>query len=147
MADPLSVSVSVAEVANSAYQSCKALNETIGGFINAPKIFQDLRRDLVALQSLLDSLQGALHDVPNAALSVNQRNCFEELKPAMRGCQAICDDFVQKLSKIANHSDTERVNWGDRVRLHFNEKDAILLKGRLGDYTQTFDVALGVAPV
>jgi hypothetical protein len=88
MADLLSIAASVIVVATLAYQSCKTLNEAIGSFVNAPKTLQALRRDLDALQTLLDLLQGAVGGVPNDALSPNQRSCFEALKPALEGCTA-----------------------------------------------------------
>lgn len=145
MSDPLSVTASVIGVATLAYQSCKALNDIISSFVDAPKTLRDMCRDLDALQSLLASLQVAVDGVPDASLSADQRACLAELKPPVQSCHISCDDFIGKLAKVTSHSEEGgRVNWLDRARLHFNEKDITSLKSRLGDCKQTLNVALGV---
>lgn len=144
MADPLSISASAIAVITLAAQSCKALNDIIAGFVNAPKTLQDLRGDLGNVQHLIQSLESVVGGATRTQLSVDQRTCIAELVPAMQNCQGACDDFRAKLSKITSHSKEDQVSWIDRSRIHFNEKEIMLLKSRLGDCKETLDVALGV---
>lgn len=145
MSDPLGGSASVIAVITLAYQSCKALNDVIGSFVNAPKTLQHLRGDLDVLQHLIRSIQSVVDGATKAQLSVDQETCIVELVPGVQSCQGACDDFTQKLSKITSHSKDNQVSWLDRTRIHFNEKDIIILKSRLGDCKNTLDIALGVA--
>jgi hypothetical protein len=145
MTDPLSITAGVIAVAGLAYSSAKTLNEAITSFLNAPKVLQDIGKDLQILQNLLQALQQSLNGVPNTNLSENERACFESLRPALEACKGICDDFSAKLSKMTSHSQGDKVNWWDRARLHFNEKDVALLKLDLEKHKQTVDIAIGVA--
>lgn len=145
MSDPFSITAGVVAVASFAYSSCKTLNDTIKGFLNAPKILNDARKDLDAIQNLLQSLVGVLNGVQNSALSPNQQACFINLKPAIQHCEATCSGFAARLSQITSRSGPDHVNWFDRARIHFNDNDISLLKAALERDKQTLDVALGMA--
>ena len=145
MTDPLSITASVIAVAGLAYSSAKTLNEVIRSFSNAPKVLQDIGRDLQILQNLLQALQQPLNGVPNANLSEDEKACYESLRPALQACKSLCDEFSAHLSKMTSHSQGDKVNWWDRARLHFNEKDVALLKSDLEKHKQTVDIAIGVA--
>lgn len=145
MSEPLSIAASIIAVAGAAYSGCKADNDLISAFSNAPKALQSLRQDLDTLQGLLQSLETALEGTRDDALSESQKSCFRDLKPALDGCKHACDDFAARLSGIASHSDAGRVNWMDRVRFHFSEKDVELLRSTLQKYKSTLDIALGLA--
>jgi hypothetical protein len=128
MSDPLSITAGVIAVVGFAYLSCKALNDTISSFRNAPRMLSDLRGDLDTIQDLLQSLNDALNGVENSALSADKKSCFVNLQPAIKGCQATCDGFAAKLFKITSHSNADRVSLLDRGRLQFNEKEILVLK-------------------
>ena len=145
MGDPLSVTAGVIAVAGLAYTSAKTLKDAISSFLNAPEVLRDIGNDLGIFQNVLQSLQQPLVGVPNANLSDDQKACFESLKPALGACRGMCDEFACKLSKMTSHSQPDKVNWWDRARLHFNEKDLALLKSNLEKHKQTVDVAIGVA--
>ena len=145
MADPLSVTAGVIAVAGLACSSAKALQEVITSFSNAPEVLRDIGKDLGILQRLLESLQQPLNEVPNADLSDDQKACFESLKPALQACSEMCRGFTSKLSKMTSHSQADKVNWWDRAKMYFNEKDLALLKSNLEKYKQTVDIAIGVA--
>ena len=145
MGDPLSVTAGIIAVAGLAYSSAKTLKETISSFLNAPEVLRDLGKDLGIFQTLLQALQQPLDGVPNTDLSNDQKACFENLKPALSACTEMCDRFASKLSRLTSHSQTDKVGWWDRARLHFNEKDVALLKSDLEKHKQTVDVAIGVA--
>ena len=145
MTDPLSITASVITVAGLAYSSAKTLNEVITSFSNAPKVLEDIGKDLQVLQNLLRALQQPLNGVPNANLSENEKACYESLTPALVVCKGKCDEFSAKLSKMTSHSQGDKVNWWDRARLHFNEKDVALLKSDLEKHKQTIDIAIGIA--
>ncbi|KAF4459313.1 glycosyl family 43 [Fusarium albosuccineum] len=148
MGDPLSVTASVIAVANLALKSCQALQNTISSFKNAPKTVKDLQSDLSNLQKQLDSLHTWLNSTrrPDGDQNLidNQQELVKQLKPALQGCQEYCDDFTQRLSRLTSKSDTDRVDWKDKARLHFHEDDISLLKSRLGDYKQTLGIALSI---
>ena len=145
MGDPVSVTASVIAVAGFAYSSAKTLKEAIVSFLNAPKVLRDIGEDLGILQNLLQALQQPLKRVSNADLSNDQKACFESLKPALEACKGMCDNFALKLSKMTSHSQADKVDWRDRARLHFNEKDIAMLKSDLEKHKQTVDVAIGIA--
>ena len=145
MGDPLSITAGVIAIAGFAYSSAKALKEVIRSFSNAPKFLQDIGEDLQNLESLLQALQQPLHGVPDAKLSENERACFKSLEPALKACEAMCNDFSAKLSKMTSHSQEDKVSWWDRARLYFNEQDVALLKSNLEKHKQTVDIAIGVA--
>jgi hypothetical protein len=145
MPEPLSITAGVIAVGGLAYSSCKALNDTISSFRNAPKMLSDLRGDLDTIQNLLQSLEAALNGVEDSALSADQKSCFVNLQPAIKGCKVTCDGFAAKLSKITSHSDADHVSLLDRGRLQFNEKEISMLKAGLERDKQTLDIAVGVA--
>lgn len=147
MDDLLSVTANVTGVVTAVCQSCKALSDLISSFIDAPKNLTNLRDDLNALQTLIESLKQAVSPRspdPTIRLSTEQKSCMNELIPAMNSCQTACDEFKQRLSKATSHSPPGRLSLVDRARWPFNEKDIAVLQSRLGDCKQTLSVALGV---
>ncbi len=102
MSNPFSISAGVIRVAELAHSSCKALNDMIKGYLNAPQSLSDLGRDLEKVQSVLKSLIGALNKVENSTLSPDLQSCLINLEPAIRQFKAAYDEFTVRLSKIAS---------------------------------------------
>lgn len=145
MAETVGLAAGIVALAQLAYDSCKKLNDTIQGFRNAPEKLSDLRGDLGTLQQLIESLKTTFGRVGDTPMPPGRREVFEGLKPVMQGCQILCDEFTKRLSELTSHSDADHISKRDRVQLHFNDTDIMLLKERLLQYKLTFDVALGVA--
>ena len=126
MTDPLSITASVIAVPGLAYSSAKTLNEVITSFSNAPKVLEDIGKDLQILQNLLRALQQPLNGVPNANLSEDEKACYESLRLALEACKGMCDEFSAKLSKMTSHSQGDKVNWWDNVASIMNEHGRVL---------------------
>lgn len=140
----MDITASIIAVGTLAYQSCKSLNDFIGSFRNAPATLQALRSDLQVFQNLIELLQTSLARVGDVDLTAEQLSCLEALESAIKSCQIACGHFADKLAKATSRSDDGHVSFLDRARLHFGEKDTLLLKSRLGDCKETLDFALAI---
>lgn len=127
----MDLTASIIAVGTLAYQSCKSLNDLIGSFQNAPRTLQALRSDLQVFQNLIGLLHVSLSRVGGVGLTADQLSCLEALEPAIKSCQIACGHFADKLAKATSRSDDGHVSFLDRARLHFGEKDILLLKSRL----------------
>ncbi|ROW08963.1 hypothetical protein VMCG_02966 [Cytospora schulzeri] len=141
MAEAISLAASVIAIAEMTWYSCKTLNDTIKRFRNAPEKLRNLLGDLGTLIQLLQSLRGHLEP----SMSAGHPSAHEALKPAMQGCQQLCDEFTKRLAELTSHSNEEYIGRRDRLRFHFNDTEIMLLKERLVQYKLTFDIALNVA--
>jgi hypothetical protein len=144
MADPLSIAGGIIAVAGLAITSCKALNSLIRGFRNAPTTLTLLEGELNTLVDLLVSLRNALN-VPSSTFSPKQEACLSSLKPAIEQCDAMCSTITTKLKKVTSNTCHGTPDWKQKIRLHFNENDLMLLKVALERHKQTLDIAVGMA--
>jgi hypothetical protein len=143
MSDPLSITASVVAVATLAYNSSKALYEITKDIKDAPKTFLDLKTDLEALQSVLNSLKTELNRKDRAtALSEAQRSVLEELELPLRSCSDACDEFKSKLAKLLSRSGDGHTSFRDKVKLQFQDKEVSAFRFRLASYKSTLTIAL-----
>ncbi|KUI71401.1 hypothetical protein VM1G_06957 [Cytospora mali] len=141
MAEAVGLASSVIAVAQLTWETCKVLNDTIKGFQNAPEKLKNLRSDLSTLLQLLASLRGYLVQ----AAAAGHTSIPDGLKPALQGCQKLCDEFLRRINELTSHSTPVYISKRDRVRFHFNDTEITHLKDRLVQYKLTFDIALNVA--
>ncbi|KUI52654.1 hypothetical protein VP1G_00118 [Cytospora mali] len=141
MAEAVGLASSVIAVAQLTWETCKMLNDTIKGFHNAPAKLKNLRSDLSTLLQLLASLRSYLVQT----ISAGHTSIPDGLKPALQGCQKLCDEFLQRITELTSHSRPTYISKRDRIRFHFNDTEITHLKDRLVQYKLTFDIALNVA--
>lgn len=142
----IGLTASLIGIATLAYDSCQKLNGITQGLRNAPENVKSISDDLAALTKLLGSLKNAFQPQNQASRgSLERQGVLTELQSAMQGCQELCEEFTQKLSKHTAHSSEDRMSKRDRISLHFNGAEILVLKERLVQYKLTFHIALDVA--
>ena len=141
--DPFSITVEVVDRATSAYGSVKSLYDLISGLRDVPQSLVELRDTLSVLNKTIRAVEVEVDGISNSELSSHQGVCLQALEHSMLSFQSACREFEQKLGKMTSHSTGTRVDWRDRARLHFNEKEITLFKARMNDWKQTLSVALG----
>lgn len=141
MAEAVGLAASIIGIVQLTWDSCKTLNDTIKRYQNAPAKLRNLLNDLDTLQQLLQSLKSHLEP----SVSAGQPNALEALKPAIQGCQQLCDEFTGLISELTSHSRVNYIGKRDRIRFHFNDTEIMLLKERLLQHKLSFDIALNVA--
>lgn len=141
MAEAVGLASSAVAIVQLTWDSCRTLNDTIRRYRNAPEKLRNLRGDLGTLLQLIQSLKGQLEP----SMSSGQLNALEALRPAIQGCQQLCNEFTKRISDLTSHSKPNYICKRDRIRFHFHDTEIMLLKERLLQYKLTFDIALNVA--
>lgn len=143
--DPLSITAGIIAVAGLAYNSCRALNDTIRGLKDVPDTLKSLQSSLGAFETVVEPLERDLEGLENSGLSDEQQASLRALDPVLRSCRTVCDDFARRLVELTSHSDEHRVAKLDRLRLHFYDGDIRVLKEKLAQCQRTLGDALGYA--
>jgi hypothetical protein len=145
MVDPVSITGTALAVASLLYSTCRTISDIIGSYRKAPKEYENLARELSALQSTLSSLQNSLHGTNDSSLSPEQRESLKDLELPLTNCNNVCEDFRNKLSSMTSNSTEDHTAVWDRLRLHFNKSDVKFLREKLITAQGTIQVALGVS--
>lgn len=140
--EPLSITASVISVTCLAYESCKALRDTIKSLRNAPDTLKSLYNALGAFEDITKSLQHDLDGLEDSAFSPDQKDSLRALEPVMRYCNTVCGAFATRLAGLTSHSDQDHITWIDRFRLRFNDGDIQILKENLAQCQRTLSDAL-----
>jgi hypothetical protein len=144
MFDPVSITGTALAVASLLYSTCSTISDVIGSYRVAPKEYEDLARELGALQSTLSILQSSLRGTNDMSLSPEQRESLTDLELPLTNCNNVCEDFKKKLSSMISNSTEDHTAVWDRLRLHFNKSDVKFLREKLITAQGTIQVALGV---
>lgn len=144
--DPLSIIASVIGIAGAALTSCQILHDSIGRWRDAPETTKELLSDLKALSFQLSSLERLLREKKQnpGSLSEKQIKTIQGLDLVVKGCQASCDSFRQKLANLTRHSGTDSFSKRDKANLYFHEGDIKSLKQTLSTRKETLIAAIGV---
>lgn len=144
MADRLSITESVIEVARLAYSSSKALFEQISAIQNAPPVYQDLNQYIAALNQILHAIITKL-DGRSTVLSQSQLACLHEVKPTLEGCDLACKNFKITMEGVTALSQDGKISFRDSFKLKFQEKGIADFRMRLADWKESLGLALDVA--
>lgn len=144
MAEPVGITGTALTVASLLYSSCQTVCEIIDSYKKAPKEYQDLTLSLRTLQNSLGTLRNSLQGTGDAPLSQEQRDSLVDLALPLEICNAACEDFKSKLSKLTSNSTIDHTAFWDKLRLHFNKNDVAFLEGKLSSAKSTVIMALGV---
>jgi recombinational DNA repair ATPase RecF len=131
-------------IAGLAIQSSKELYELIKTYQDAHKTRSSILAEIQAVQNLLTSLETALQDTRNAGLSEKLRCCLQDFGTMMEAFCALCEEFKAKIRQITQHSHDDKIDWRDKLRLHFEEKNILAFKYRLESYKLTINITLGL---
>jgi hypothetical protein len=134
----------VITIAGLALQSSRELYELIKTYQDAHKTRDDILAEISAVQNLLTTLETALQDTKDAGLSEKLKCCLQDFETTMGAFCALCDDFKARIRQITQHSNDDKIDWRDKLRLHFEEKNILAFKYRLASYKLTINIALGL---
>lgn len=96
--DGLGAAASVIAVAGLAIQSIQTIKDTIDSVRNVPETLRHIRGDLGALEPLLRTLN---------VIQPNREQAppgYEQLTPALKGCQDTCEKFQAQLQSWVRES-------------------------------------------
>ena len=144
MAEAVGVVGSVIAIAGLAYHGSKKLYEAVDKYQNAPKTLSNLRTELDVVQQLLQSVEKNLANTKDEDLPEALRRCLQDFKPSLEGLKLGCDEFLEKLDKLMNHSTESNMSKRDRVKLQFEEKSIEAFRYRLSSHKLSITIALGL---
>jgi hypothetical protein len=143
MADPLSMAASLVAVTSLALTSTQILYNAIDSLVNAPQTIANVKNDLGAVQTVLQSLSKVLEDrqAPAVESVLNQMG----LNFALKSCKTVCDDFAATIAKYTSHSTEARFAKRDRLTVSFRKSKIAAFTERLGLCKQTLSLVLNCA--
>jgi hypothetical protein len=144
MAEAVGVVASVITIAGLAYHGSKKLYEAVDKYQNAPKTLSNLRTELDIVQQLLQSVERNLANTRDEDLPEALQRCLQDFKPSLEGLTLGCDEFLEKLNKLTNHSTDSDMSKRDRAKLHFEEKSIEAFRYRLSSHKLSINIALGL---
>jgi hypothetical protein len=144
MAEADGVVASVVAIAGLAYNGSKKLYEALDSYQNAPKTLSNLRTELDIVQQLLQSIEKNLANTRDEDLPEALQRCLQDFKPSLKGLKLGCDEFLEKLKKLTNHSMDSNMSKRDRFKLQFEEKSIEAFRYRLGSHKLSANIALGL---
>lgn len=121
MADPLSVTASIAALVIPALHRARLVIKDIDRIRDAPKNILSIKEDLVSIESSLVSLQ----DVNKDEWMVQRSNLAEQSQSLIRGIASACDHFRTDLARLTRHSSNGKLAWEDRARIDFFQESKI----------------------
>jgi hypothetical protein len=143
--DPLSITASVIAIATLAYDGSKSIYDLIRGYIDASRIFEDLKSDIEGLNGVLVSLKGIGGTDQGASFSQAQLLCLREVEPALQSCLKACEVFKIKVQKLMSNSTPEHISKRDKFALQFKSNDLATFRIQLSSYKSTLTIALLVS--
>jgi hypothetical protein len=140
MPEPVTLSIiaSTIAVATLAYKSTKTLVEFIGSLRGAPKLIQDVKGDVEAVQHILKSIELLLEPRGGKDVSTDLQDCLNSSRVPIQDCHDACTEFEKDLKEWFDH------NFSDRLTTNFKEKKIANFRMRLRDTRGTLDLALNV---
>ena len=144
MAEAVGVVASVIAITGLAYNGSKKLYEALDNYQNAPKTLSNLRTELDIVQQLLQSIGKNLANTKDEDLPEALQRCLQDFKPSLEGLKLCCDEFLEKLKKLTNHSTASDMSKRDRFKLQFEEKSIEAFRYRLSSHKLSTNIALGL---
>lgn len=133
MADPISVTSGLLTLVTFGLKASTSLYQTIKGYNSHQRNVRELREELEALTSVLESLSQAVADADAD---------FVALKIPLHRCGNACKDFEAIILKSAERSGDSRTSFRDWARLKYMGDDITGFKNMLAGYKATITIAL-----
>lgn len=142
MAEPLSVAAGIIGIVVPALHGARLLKEDVQKITDAPKVIADLRDDLTALETNLQSIQSIKDEewtLLGPVVPDNTRNTIES-------CRQACSSFHGDLQRWTKRSRDGKLSWRDRTNIgFFKERQVRALVGQLQTCKSTFTSVVNVA--
>ena len=133
MAEPISIASGVLALATFGVQATASLLQVIKDFKRAPSTVRQLKEELEALITVLQSLE---------ANTADTETNFAALKTPLYRCSKACQDFEAKLSHFAGRSNSAKANFQDWTKLKYLGSDINGFKDMVAGYKATISIAL-----
>ena len=133
MSDPISAISGVLALATFGLEATFSLLKLIKDFKRAPSAVRQLREELEALSSVLQSLTDSIDETDST---------FSELKIPLYQCAKACHDFELILSRNAGNSDGAKASFQEWTKLKFHGSDISGFKETIAGYKATISIAL-----
>jgi hypothetical protein len=121
MADPLSVSASVAGLVGLALHGIRRLLDDVNNVRDAPKSLEDLQTELEFIGSSLKSLEA----VDESQLRLLGENVYYQSAMAIERCASACDGFRGDLQRWTKRSRDGKLSWRDKMNVGFFKEQRI----------------------
>jgi len=136
MADPLSIASGVLTLTVFAFQSSRALYQTVASLQNNQRTVRQLKEELEALSGALEALQETINNV-DIDLAI--------LRLPLLRCGKACEEFEALIVKCTAHSSGSKTSFRDWAKLKYMGEDIVGFKNMLAGYKSTIIIALGDA--
>lgn len=113
MADPLTITASIVGVAVSALHGTRLLLDDLRKIVDAPKVVEDLKSDLTAIETALQCLQ----TVEELEWQELGDAIAASSKIAVGSCQTACEIFRSDLLRWTKRSRDGKLSWRDRTKI------------------------------
>ena len=133
MADPVSVISSVLAITTFGLEATSSLLKLIQEFRRAPSTVRQLKNELDALNSVLQSLSESVDETDPT---------FSALKLPLFHCAKACREFESILSRNAGNSDGGKAMFQEWAKLKFRGNDINGFKEEIAGYKSTISIAL-----
>lgn len=133
MADPISVASGLLTLVLFGLKASDSLYQTIKGYNSHQRNVRELREELEALKSVLESLSRAVTE---------SEADYVALKIPLSRCGNACRDFEAIIIKSTGHSDGSRTSIRDWARLRYMGDDITGFRNMLAGYKSTIMIAL-----
>lgn len=136
MADPLSIASGILTLTVFAFQSSRALYQTVASLQNNQRTVRQLKEELESLSGALEALQETIANV-DIDLTI--------LRLPLLRCGKACEEFEALIVKCTAHSNGSKTSFRDWVTLKYMGDDIVGFKNMLAGYKSTIVIALGDA--
>lgn len=137
MADPFSITCGVLSLITVALSSTVKLTNTIRSFQEHDKRTLALKRELIDLATVLESL----HELVTASPDVD----FDSLRSPLDRCGCACEEYGQLIARFTKHSNGQRTSIRDWVSQKYLWGDVVDFKDMLASYKSTINIAIAKA--
>ncbi|RMJ17206.1 hypothetical protein CDV36_003147 [Fusarium kuroshium] len=140
MADPLSVTASIAGIVAAAVQGVQLLSNAIDRVRNAPEAVRSIQDEIEQLKPILTQLESAINEGRSGLI------LGTEIKLALENCHRVCTKFSESLNHWMRHSTDNQMSMIDSAKIGILRQDQIrTLKEQLSGCTKILNVTLDTA--
>jgi hypothetical protein len=136
MAEAIGIASGLLALAGFAFKSTQMLYQTVNSFQTNTSVIRELKQELEALMTVLESLREITTDTDTK---------FDALKLPILHCGNICGDFKVVIEKCVSHSKGDRRSFRDWIKIQYRGDTIDSFKRILAAYKATISIALGDA--
>lgn len=142
MPDPLSASAGVVGITVPALHFTRLLIDDVKTLIDAPRVIQRLRNDLVSLETAYGSLQS----ISEADWATVGGNIATQAQAAVTSCEDLCQSQHEDLQRWTKHSEGGTLSKRDRITVgFFKERQLRAMSDELQATKLTFTSVVSLA--